>query len=66
MIWKSLGCCIRLATLVGLHLNMNKNSPASPLQHTSDNMNGLEKVSFWPDGVELLDRPSDPHLQHYR
>ncbi|PLW40079.1 hypothetical protein PCANC_16358 [Puccinia coronata f. sp. avenae] len=66
MIWKSLGCCIRLATLVGLHLNMNKNSPASLLQHTSDNMNGLEKVSFWPDGVELLDRPSDPHLQHYR
>lgn len=67
MIWKNLGCCIRLATLMGLNnVNLNNHHSSSPLQDIRKNHTGLEKVTFWPDGVEVLDRPANANIQHYR
>ncbi|OAV93216.1 hypothetical protein PTTG_05590 [Puccinia triticina 1-1 BBBD Race 1] len=67
MIWKCLGCCIRLSTLVGLNLNSHNNHSFSRPQHNiAYNDPGLEKVSFWPDGVGVLDRPTNANIQHYR
>ncbi|KAI7947199.1 hypothetical protein MJO28_009107 [Puccinia striiformis f. sp. tritici] len=64
MIWKCLGCCIRLATLAGL--NLDNNNRSSTAQDVGNNDTGIQRVSFWPDGVGLLDRPTNAHTQHYR